>query len=228
MFFLLLIKGLFWSPSILSHKYYSCAPLHIVISKCMCLVSHHLDHGNMEQYTLLELFKGCPATALRTAADKGQLNDWLMALAPMGEYPINYHLADWLKYVLHVALWEFVKSIVKILAFLCRLSIVLTHLCTVIFKKNCAMKYNNYGQHANIKIYLSIWNGYKTLNKLKLSSIKISKCIFSKLHFHPSGLSLFEDSWSQYVAKWFWFALPLSSDSQGFRCPRNYIIKWCM
>ncbi|KAK2183366.1 hypothetical protein NP493_311g02082 [Ridgeia piscesae] len=37
----------------------------------------------MEQFTVLELFKGSPASALRTAADKGQLNDWLMALAPM-------------------------------------------------------------------------------------------------------------------------------------------------
>ena len=58
------------------------------VNKHVCLVAHHLEHGNMEQYTLLELFKGSPATALHTAADKGQLNDWLMSLAPMGEHPI--------------------------------------------------------------------------------------------------------------------------------------------
>ena len=140
MFFFTINQGVVLKPihvSSLSHKYYNCAPPHIVISKCMCLVSHHLDHGNMEQYTLLELFKGCPATALRTAADKGQLNDWLMALAPMGEYPIIDHLADWLKYVLHVALLEFVKSVVKILAFLCGFSVVLTHLCSHIQEELC-------------------------------------------------------------------------------------------
>ena len=50
----------------------------------VCTEAHHRRHGNAEQHTLVGMFKGDLVTSLTAAADAGQLNDWLISLAPMG------------------------------------------------------------------------------------------------------------------------------------------------
>ena len=55
-------------------------------NKCRLIsVAHHKEQGSHEQHTLFDVWTGDVSSALQTAADKGQLNDWLMALAPSGE-----------------------------------------------------------------------------------------------------------------------------------------------
>ena len=54
--------------------------------------NHHTEHGNNEQLTLLHVWKGDLGDSLRQAAAKKQLNDWLMAMAPMGKYDLSFHV----------------------------------------------------------------------------------------------------------------------------------------
>ena len=51
---------------------------------CEILELYHLEHENSEQHLTLQVFKGGISETLRAAADKGQLNDHMMAMAPMG------------------------------------------------------------------------------------------------------------------------------------------------
>ncbi len=48
--------------------------------------SHHTEHSNNEQVALLRLWKGDFGDVLRDAAAKRELNDWLVAMAPMGKF----------------------------------------------------------------------------------------------------------------------------------------------
>lgn len=46
----------------------------------------HRDHDNMEYYLQLEIWKGNISGVLRLAREQEELSDWLVAMAPMGEF----------------------------------------------------------------------------------------------------------------------------------------------
>ncbi|CAH1777523.1 unnamed protein product [Owenia fusiformis] len=45
--------------------------------------AYHLEQGNIEQFILLELWKGNVSSAIKMAAQNNQLSDWLVSMAPM-------------------------------------------------------------------------------------------------------------------------------------------------
>nr|XP_006819751.1 PREDICTED: gem-associated protein 5-like [Saccoglossus kowalevskii] len=45
---------------------------------------YHLEQGNIDNFIQLEIWKGNIGRALQVAKDKGQLNDWLVSMAPLG------------------------------------------------------------------------------------------------------------------------------------------------
>lgn len=60
---------------------------------CYAEEVYHLEHENYEQHMTLNVFKGSVKEAIQVAADNGQLNDHLMAIAPLGtlcQYSLHY------------------------------------------------------------------------------------------------------------------------------------------
>ena len=53
------------------------------------LVNNHIENGSIEQQHILQMWKGSVSSVIETAAEKGQLNDWLMALVPVGRLHVN-------------------------------------------------------------------------------------------------------------------------------------------
>jgi len=56
---------------------------------CRCcwlnVEAYHIEHENIDQFVMLNMFRGSTMDALKHAADIGQLNDHMMALAPSGK-----------------------------------------------------------------------------------------------------------------------------------------------
>ena len=48
--------------------------------------THHLNHGNWEQYTILGTFRGDVGDTVRTLTERQELNDFAVALSAMGEW----------------------------------------------------------------------------------------------------------------------------------------------
>lgn len=64
---------------------------------CYAEEVYHLEHENYEQHMTLNVFKGSVKEAIQVAADNGQLNDHLMAIAPLGQlcqYSVHYEVQN--------------------------------------------------------------------------------------------------------------------------------------
>ena len=51
---------------------------------CCCSGQHHKESGNLDYKLQLEIWKGNLGGALEMAAGSKQLNDWLVAVSPLG------------------------------------------------------------------------------------------------------------------------------------------------
>ncbi|XP_077983936.1 gem-associated protein 5-like [Glandiceps talaboti] len=56
--------------------------------------SYHLEQGNLENYLHLEIWKGNIGKALQVAKEQGQLNDWLVSLAPLGGHSLWLQMVE--------------------------------------------------------------------------------------------------------------------------------------
>lgn len=107
----------------LDNEFYRCdnvADMHIDNSLCFPEELYHLDHENYEQHMTLNVFKGSVKEAIQVAADSGQLNDHLMAIAPLGQlhqYSYEYfevpHVEQELINCALYCIWTFVKHVVQ-------------------------------------------------------------------------------------------------------------------
>lgn len=52
---------------------------------CFFSEEHHLNHENMEYALQMEVWKGNITGAIQMARERGQLSDWIVSLAPLGE-----------------------------------------------------------------------------------------------------------------------------------------------
>ncbi|XP_070554700.1 gem-associated protein 5-like [Ptychodera flava] len=56
--------------------------------------SYHMEQGNLENYLQLEIWKGNIGKAIQVAKERGQLNEWLVSMAPLGGHDLWLQTAE--------------------------------------------------------------------------------------------------------------------------------------